>query len=346
MRHYGLDVHQKMTQVCCLDDETGEVSRSRAVPTAQLVSYLGAFPGPKRLILECGGQSRFLAGRLQSLAGAEVIVVDAGKARRALAGLHPGKKTDKLDARGLARLSAQGCCEAMAVWLPDPATADLRALSRTRQALVEQCTALQNQMRAFLRAQGLTCESTELLSQKAQRQLDELAALLSPIGQECLARLRQTLLSLKRESQALEKQLVQWSARAAACQRLMTIPGCGPLLATMIVAEIGDPTRFAEAKQLRSYAGLTPSVYQSGERSYTGRLTKGNTHLKYALVMLAQHFTWQSDFQESRLKRSYYRCLNRHGPQPAKVALARHLCDILFALLRDESAFQAELLAA
>jgi transposase len=346
MRHYGLDVHQKMTQVCCLDDETGEVSRSRAVPTGELVSHLASLAGPKRLILECGGQSRFLAGRLQSLAGAEVIVVEACKARRALGGLHPGKKTDKLDARGLARLSSQGCCEAMAVWLPDPATADLRALTRTRQALVEQCTALQNQVRAFLRAQGLACDSTELLSQKAQRQLGELAALLSPIGQECLARLRQTLVSLKREIQALEKQLAQWSAQDASCQRLMTIPGCGPLLATMIVAEIGDPARFAEVQHLRSYAGLTPSVYQSGERSYTGRLCKGNTHLKYALVMLAQHFTWQSGFQDSRWKRSYYRCLNRHGPQPAKVALARHLCDLIFALLRDESAFQAQLLAA
>lgn len=97
---------------------------------------------------------------------------------------------------------------------------------------------------------------------------------------------------------------------------------------------------------MRSYAGLAPSIWQSGERCFLGKLTKGNRYLKYALVLLAQHVAWSRHFADTRIKRAYCRVLHKHGPNPAKVALARHLCDVIFAMLRDEKDFAPELLAA
>ena len=120
----------------------------------------------------------------------------------------------------------------------------------------------------------------------------------------------------------------------------------GVVLAGLIIGEIGQITRFSHARHLRSYAGLTPRICQSGARSQLGPLTPGNRNLKYGLVMLAQHFAWSQHFDQTRLKRTYYRCLNRYGPNPAKVALARHLCDIIFAMLRDQTDFAPEVLAA
>jgi len=108
MRRIGLDVHQRQTTFCWMDDETGEVSRCHTVPSAELVAHLASLPGPKQLVLECGTSSRFLAGRLSSLSEAQALVVDAYKAKRTLQAWHPGRKTDKLDAKGLARLSYQG----------------------------------------------------------------------------------------------------------------------------------------------------------------------------------------------------------------------------------------------
>jgi transposase len=341
MRHFGLDVHKRQTTFYWMDDETGEVSRCHTVPSAELVAHLASIPGPKQLVLECGTSSRFLAGRLSSLSEAQVLVLDAYKAKRTLQAWHPGRKTDKLDAKGLARLSYQGAAWGLAVWVPDAATRDWRALTRTRQVLVAQAAALQNQVRSFLQAEGLQCTSSSLLSRKGARELAERAAQLSPLGQQCLASLRAQIAHLKTQVAGLHRQLRQRVEADPRCALLRTIPGCGLVLAAMIVAEIGERSRFESAQQLRSYAGLTPSISQSGERSYTGPLTRGNPHLKYALVLLAQHFSWDHRFRESRYCGSYYRCLHQYGPQPAKVALARHLCDVIYALLRDQTVYRA-----
>jgi transposase len=346
MRHIGLDVHKQSSKLCWIDEATGEVSGRRTVPTAQVVRVVNSLPGERCVVLETGSQSWFLGRALLSLPQTQVFVVDAFKAHRGLEGMHPGKKTDQWDAYGLAKLSWENRAAPMAVWLADLKTHELRTVSRTRLALVQQATALQNQLRALLHAEGLDCQSSDLMGQKAQGELEALAQLLSPICAECFSHLRQSLVFLKQRIQTLEKRLLRLATDDARCRRLMTLPGCGVILASLLVAEIGPLNRFSEAKYLRSYAGLTPSISQSGERSFVGPLTRGNCCLKYALVLLAQHFAWSQDFGETRLKRAYYRCLNRHGPNPAKVALARHLCDVIFAMLRDEKDFEPARLTA
>jgi transposase len=316
------------------------------VPTGEVIATVSALPGARCVVLETGSQSWFLARALQTLPQTQVFVVDAFQARRSLEGMHRGKKTDKWDALGLAKLSLQQRAAAMAVWLADLPTQQLRVLVRTRAALVQQTTALQNQLRALLRAEGLQVPCSDLMGRQAQRDLDALAPLLPAVSALCLAQLRGSLHFGKQQIQQLDQQLATLTGAHADCQRLMTLPGCGVILAATIVAEIGAISRFRTAKQLRSYAGLTPRICQSGERSYLGPLTRGHRGLKYALVLLAQHFAWNRGFDGTGLKQAYYRCLHRHGPTPAKVALARHLCDVIFAMLRDGTDFTPQQLAA
>jgi hypothetical protein len=100
MRHIGLDVHQRDTKLCWIDDETGVRSGCNTVPTAQVVATVSALPGERCVVLETGSQSWFLGRALLSLPETQVFVVDAFKARRSLEGMHAGKKTDKWDALG------------------------------------------------------------------------------------------------------------------------------------------------------------------------------------------------------------------------------------------------------
>ena len=124
---------------------------------------------------------------------------------------------------------------------------------------------------------------------------------------------------------------------------LQTVPGIGPLLALTMVAEIGDIRRFETAQKLRGYSGLVPLVRQSGERRYTGPLKKrGNHRLRWALVMAAGHFAASTKTRELSLTARYRYHIYKHGPNPAKVALARRLADIIFAMLRDHSVFEPE----
>ena len=96
------------------------------------------------------------------------------------------------------------------------------------------------------------------------------------------------------------------------------------------------PAYLIWAQKLRGYSGLVPLVRQSGERRYTGPLKKrGNHGLRWALVMAAGHFAASTKTRELSLTARYRYHIYKHGPNPAKVALARRLVDIIFAMLRD-----------
>ena len=126
----------------------------------------------------------------------------------------------------------------------------------------------------------------------------------------------------------------------AQAQLLQTIPGVGPLLAAVLVAEIGALARFASRQKLRGYSGLVARVRRSGERCWSGPLVKrGNPHLRWALVMAAGHFAASRQTRELTLRGSYRHHVYKHGPNPAKVALARRLLNIIFALLRYYTVF-------
>jgi len=130
MMAIGLDVHKIRTTVACLNLETQEMGRPYSVPTDQLARHLSELPGDKRMVLEAGSISVFVARELESC-GLDVIVVDAFKAHRLLEGRR-GAKTDKLDARGLAWLLGGGLLEAASGQLK--AGAAFRAVNPTKPA--------------------------------------------------------------------------------------------------------------------------------------------------------------------------------------------------------------------
>ena len=338
MKHVGLDVHQVNTTVVWIDAETGELSRARNVPTAAVPEHLLSVGEVLRVVMESGLHSKFLARQLTSC-GFDVWVLDARKVAALMPAYKTGK-TDPLDARALAKMSLENAVDKLRVWVADDHTEELRALTRTREKLVAQTTALRNEWRAQLAAHGLRCPANDVLSAKAQRWLAEHFETVPPWGQFCLQRLYESLLALGEQIKLLDREIERHAATDPASQIVRSVAGAGPLLSVTVAAELGDVARFESLGRACSYAGLTPSIKQSGERSYTGRLTRrGNPHLRRALILLAQHFAWQKDLGETSLKKLYYRTLHKHGPNAAKVALARALCRVIVAMLRAEQAF-------
>ena len=338
MKHVGLDVHPAQTTVVWIDAATGEVSRARSVPTAEVPDQLGRLGEVLRVVMESGLHSKFLARQLLSC-GFDVWVLDARKVAAVMAA-YKTSKTDSLDARALAKMSLENALPKLRVWVADDHTEEWRALTRTREKLVAQTTALRNEWRAQLAAFGLICPANDVLSPKASRWLAEHFDRLPAWGQFCLSRLHESLLALREQIRRLDREIERHAATDRASQVVRSVGGCGALLAVTIAAEVGDVARFASLGRACSYAGLTPSVRQSGERSYTGRIARrGNPHLRRALILLAQHFAWQKDLGETSLKKCYYRTLHKHGPNAAKVALARGLLRVIVAMLRADQPF-------
>lgn len=323
-----------------MDDAVGETSRARCLPTREVARHVRARGDELRVVMESGLHSKVLARQLLSC-GRDVWVLDARKVA-ALMPAYRTDRTDKLDARALAQMSFDHAIARLRVWVPDDPTEELRALTRTREKLVQQTTALRNEWRAQLAAFGLVCPATNVLSPKAQRWLTTAWEQVPAWGQFCLPRIGDSLRALREQIRLLDREVARHAATDPACQLVRSVGGGGDLLAVTIVAELGDVTRFDNRRRVCSYAGLTPAVHQRGERCYTGRIARrGNPHLRRALILLAQHFAWHQGLDHLPVKRRYYRTLHKHGANAAKVARARGLLRIIVAMLRADPPFTA-----
>jgi len=116
----------------------------------------------------------------------------------------------------------------------------------------------------------------------------------------------------------------------------MSIPGINYYSAMLLLAEIGDINRFPDAKKLCAYAGLVPSISQSGARTIYGHITKqGNRWIRFVMVEAVQRT--RTIQQDSPLAAMYRRIQARKGGSIAKVACARKLLKIIwFMLTRNE----------
>jgi transposase len=120
-------------------------------------------------------------------------------------------------------------------------------------------------------------------------------------------------------------------------QLLMTVPGISYYSALLILSEIGQIDRFPSAKHLCSYAGLVPSVYSSGSKSFHGRITKqGSGWLRWICVEISIH----AANGDTRFQSLYRRVCRRRGLATAKVAVARKILTVIYAMLKTNQAFR------
>jgi transposase len=160
------------------------------------------------------------------------------------------------------------------------------SLHRTRDVLVRQRTQAVNVLRGL-------CAEFGVIAAKGRMPLAGLAALvadandtrLPPEARSALAPLLDQLDHLARNIAALEREIVGRHRGNELSQRLETIPGIGPITASALIATIGDPQRFASARDLAAWIGLTPRSHSSGGKDRRGRISKqGDPYLRRLLV--------------------------------------------------------------
>jgi hypothetical protein len=123
----------------------------------------------------------------------------------------------------------------------------------------------------------------------------------------------------------LEAELRRLARPDARVRLLVTIPGLGDLLGLTIASEIGEITRFASARKLIGYSGLTPRVYQSGQKARTGKLSKpGSTMLRWAAIEAAQRGLEAQQPVASALPRRQAALPRQEQPGQGPVHTSRH----------------------
>jgi transposase len=310
-----LDVHRDFCEVAIGEDgAVRSVGRVETTPE-QVELFARSLGADDRVALEVSGGAWEIARILEPHVKRVIVVSpDDTGIRQARA------KTDRLDARTLARLLAAG--ELDAVWMPDEACRVMRRRLARREQLVRSRTRAKNEIDAILmrRLKGRPPVS-DLFGVKGRKWLGGLEL---PVEEaETLESALRHAWFLDQEIAAVERLIAREALRSPEARRLMTVPGVNVIWAATFLAAIGDIRRFPTSRRLVAYLGLDPRVRQSGtEPARSGRISKrGSASARWALVEAA----WSVVHQPGPLRAFYERIRARRGHGKAVVATARKL---------------------
>jgi transposase len=335
MEHYvGIDVSLELSSLCVVD-AAGRIVREakvRSEPEALNV-FLAQLGLPiTRIGLEAGPLSQWLHAGLAA-AGHEAVLLETRHVKAALSAMTV--KTDRRDARGIAQLLRLGWYRP--VHRKSVPAQEIRALLGGRKLLQGKLHDVELAIRGMLRQFGLKMGKTT--SARFGGRVRELVS-----GHAILERVAEPMLrardALRAEYATLHKQLLALVRDDDVCQRLMTAPGVGAVVAITFVAGGDDPARFGRSKAVGAHFGLTPKRYQSGETDIAGGITRvGDASVRMALYEAANAIlTGPARF--SALKRWGLEVAKRRGMRRAKVALARKLAIVLHRMWTDGTEFR------
>ncbi len=332
MLYLGLDVHSKWMTIRGFDDESGgEIYLKRVSNESESVrETFSSLGSPVHAVMESGTNSWAMYRELKCYCE-RLVVADPAKLwdRRR----DREAKTDGRDALRMAIMLYNGEIEPL--YIPDEHTQDLRVLTRGKVRISRWVTRLTNEIGSLLRSWGYV-GSRSLLSKSGKSRLDE--AQLPPHSARVLQLWREMLEKAQEIEDELQAAIEEEAATDPDCQILETIPSVGAFTALLVRAEIGDISRFAKSDQLISYIGLSPRVFQSGERCYYGGLGNwGNRWLRYALGLLAQRIA--ASRKDNSLRRTYWRASFRKHRNTAKIAVARKATKIIHQMLTKNEAW-------
>ena len=336
--YIALDSHKHYTWVEHEPVEGGKVRHYRVehAPGAIREALAGCVPGTA-VALEATANWYWIVDEIEQ-AGLIPKLVHPRKAKLMMGLIN---KTDKLDAHGLNRLQRNGTLPV--VWIPPGPLRELRELTRTRVVLVAQRTRWKNRLTATLAKYGTPAsESSDPYGKRGRAELDRRMERLPEQAAWASRQMLAQVDGLNRQVEAFEQRLGELVEVTPEMQRLRSLPGVGVILAATIQLEIGEVERFASAEHLAAYAGTTPRVHSSGDRTRYGRTRPDvNRYLKWAFAeaanSVAVNHTRCPDRHVSRL---YRQLRERKGHSRAVGAVARHLAEAAFPLLSRQQIYR------
>jgi transposase len=320
--YVGIDVHRKRSQVAVIDAK-GEVLANRNVPNGvqPILKVIGGLPPGTPAAFEACYGTGWLVELLEDYGFTAHLVHPSRCKAIASARL----KNDKVDAAILAQLlRADLLPEA---WIAPPPVRQLRALLRHRVALVRLRTRLRNRIHAIVADHGHDRPAGGYWTGPGRAWLGALD--LPAVSRELVEDDLGLIDALQDRIDRLDGEIRQRARSDPRVTVLTQLPGVGPFTALVILAEVGDISRFGSARQLASWAGLTPTVRGSDRVAHYGHISKeGSVWLRWVLCEAAQTAKRHPQFAAS-----FQRIAKRRGKKIATTAIARKLATRAWHLL-------------
>ena len=328
--YVGLDVHKRQNQACVMD-ESGMIVQERSFLNTkeELDEFLETLPADSQIAIEACSVWQPVFEEIEEQ-GFDVHLAHPSKVKLIA---EARVKTDRIDAKVLADLLRTNMLPE--AYIAPEHIRKLRTIVRHRYALVRLRATIKHMVHSILHKVGITIELSNIFGKTGTRFLKEV-----PLKPQYRFALNHYLELIEHINQCIEEtnEYIDIQARTIPeVQILRSIRGIGTYSALLIYAEIGDITRFRTYKQLCSYAGVTASVYQSGDSVRYGHITKqGSTLLRWILVQAV----FKVAVHSSGMQRFHKRLLIRKGKKVAKIALTRKLLVYIYIMLTHNVRFE------
>jgi transposase len=320
IRTIGIDTGKNTLHLIGLDERGAiilreKVSRNRIA--ARLVNVSPCLVG-----IEAGMATHYMARELVAL-GHEVKQVPPAFAKP----FRQGHKNDFRDAQAVAEAVQRPSTRCVPIKTNDQL--DLQALHRVRSRLIGDRTAVINQLRGFLLEHGIAVrQGHRFLRQRLPEILATRADVLSPRMIRIIGDLVDNWAYLDERITRVTDEIEGLARTDVSCGQLMTVPGIGPIIASAMVAAIGNGAAFARGRDFAAWLGLVPKQMSTGDRTILGRITKrGNRYLRMLFI------------QGARAIQLHPTSWAKHSFGPWLTAAARRLqCNVLTVALANKLA--------
>lgn len=326
----GIDLGKHSFHVHC-QDKSGKALLRKKFSRTKLMEFLAGAPSATVVMEACAG-AHFMARRISAF-GHDTKLISPQFVR-------PFVKSNKNDF-----VDAEAICEAASrpsmrfVQPRTEAQQAMRALHRVRESLVRDRVKTTNQMHAFLLEFGISMPVGIAVIRRLSAVLADNE--LPPYLSQLLMRLHAHYLYLTEQIAELEKSLEQELCRDETGQRLQTIPGVGPITASVLSSQLGDGKQYGSSRDFAASTGLVPRQYSTGGRNtLLGISKRGDKNLRRLLVQCARVFIQRIEYQSGKLAEWVKTQLERKHSNVVACALANKLARIAWAITARQTVFE------
>ena len=330
MNFIGMDIHKKAT-VAVVKDEQGNLIKEAKFENSKenFQEFLNQFPKEQtKIVMESTCVWEYIFDLIDEF-GYSVKLSNPVKTKAiACARI----KTDSVYANTLCDLLRANLIAES--YIPTKEVRKLREIVRERKTFVQQTVQLKNKIQSLLIKRGIKLPTITLCKEAIRFLLETFDS------SDIIIHYVNLLNNHEEELEIMEEKIKDLARAYDEAVLLMTIPGVAEIRALEIYSEIGEIKRFESSGKLCSYAGLVPSVRQSGESLKFGRLVQQSSKiLKHALVEASWNIVRSK--QPNELQIFFKRLSKKKGKQKAICAVARKTCSIIHSMLRKNQKYEA-----
>ena len=330
----GVDLAKNVIQISVVSGRGKELV-NRSLTRTKFAEFLGK-QKPSLVAFESCATAHYWA-RAAERHGHEARIIPA----KAVVPFRQGHKTDSNDALAVAEAARRPNIKEAPMKTVEQQ--GLQAIHRSRELLIQECTALSNHLRGILLEFGIAIpQGFASLLRTLPEVLEDGDNEMPDLYRPTLHRMYTRLLELREDIEAMTEEVTRLVKEHPVCSKLTALEGIGPIGALMLYATMGSGRAFSGSREFAAYLGLAPRQYSSGGKTNIVGLSKkvGNCRLRSVLIMGARAYTYRMKEPRSSKDKWLKAITERNGVSRAAIALANKNVRTAWAMVTQGTDYQ------